>query len=57
MVAVLLMVTCSSPQPLLKSGDPNTEKIVTKVKIKGDSNYVEINYYLYDIDSIRRDSL
>jgi len=57
MVAVLLMVTCSAPQPLMQSGNPTVDKINTKVIIRGDSNHVEINYYLIDKDTLIRDSL
>lgn len=57
---LLLLLTCK-PQPIFKTdSDPRNRTVSNKIKIKGDSNHVEINYYWYlnRIDTIKgRDTL
>jgi len=53
---LVLLLVCSPPKPLVKS-EAESKSIRTKVKIKGDSNNIEINYYFFRNDTIRRDSI
>ena len=51
-----LLLTCNTPKPLVDT-DFDKLNVRTRVKIKGDSNRIEVNYYIYRNDTIRRDSI
>lgn len=57
-ILFILMIGCTSPQSLLRSGDPEIEKVSNKIIIKGDSNVVHFNYMrIYGISKAQLDSL
>ena len=47
-------MTCSQPPSLTGyDSDPHKRSVNNRIKIKGDSNHVEINYYWYRNDTIK----
>ncbi len=61
-LVLAILLTCRVPRKgvsLNVDQDPSKRAVTNKIKIKGDSNHVEINYYWYQyrIDSIKRDTV
>lgn len=57
-VTLAFLLTCSSPQPLMQSGNPDVRKVSNHIKIKGDSNTVNFHYYrIYGASQSKIDSL
>jgi len=53
-ILILILMTCSQPPSLTGyDSDPHKRYVNNRIKIKGDSNHVEINYYWYRNDTIK----
>jgi len=52
-ILTILLISCNSPQSLVRSGDPRMSKVGNKIIIKGDSNVVHFNYMrIYGVKNV-----